>query len=313
MNIPYSMMQRIERRSLERSTHKLQYPPLFILGPPRSGTTLLYQLMIHRFELSYFTNIADLLNKIPVMATRWGRRLSKPYESSFESNYGRVAGPLAPSEAGGIWNRWFPYEDRDGFNYVDENYLSAAEQHLIRETVACIEKIMHAPFVNKNVKHSVRIHALNQIFPHALFVFVERDPQETAVSILHGRRMRSEDVNAWWSAMPKEIDQLRGKSALEQIAGQVFYLEQNAANDLAALSGNRSMSVKYADLCEKPRVVMDEIGQLVFKQGCELRTRADVPESFEQSSQSNKDVTERERAELNRLLSEYSQGDAVSG
>jgi len=34
----------------------LRYPPLFIIGPPRTGSTLLYQLVVQRFDVGYLAN-----------------------------------------------------------------------------------------------------------------------------------------------------------------------------------------------------------------------------------------------------------------
>jgi len=36
------------------------YPPIFIVGAPRSGSTLLYQLLAYYYNFSYFTNYSSL-------------------------------------------------------------------------------------------------------------------------------------------------------------------------------------------------------------------------------------------------------------
>ncbi|NIU01843.1 MAG: hypothetical protein GWN01_13315, partial [Nitrosopumilaceae archaeon] len=46
-----------------------RYPPVFILGPPRSGTTLLYQLMTCSFNFAYIPNIANKFYRCPISAT----------------------------------------------------------------------------------------------------------------------------------------------------------------------------------------------------------------------------------------------------
>ena len=311
-NIPVNMLGAIEQNRLKSSQFELESPPTFIIGPPRSGTTLLYQLLIHRFKFSYFTNIADLLNKLPVMATKWGMRFYRPYQSDFESNYGRVAGKLAPSEAGGIWNRWFPYADRDGYNYVSAGHLDAGARHLIYQTVASVERSYKHPFINKNVNHSVRLSALNEIFPSALFLQVKRDPVDVAVSIMHGRRKRSENPDAWWSAMPKEIDQLRDLDLLAQIAGQVFYIEKNITEDVAELNPSRHLVIEYEQLCDQPQDSIELISQLAEKNNLVLDENQQIPELFSRSSQSNKDVSVEEREKLSMLFSRLYKGESAS-
>ena len=44
--------------------------PFFIIGPPRSGTTLLYQLMVQAFRFSYFPNIANTFYQCPIFAAK---------------------------------------------------------------------------------------------------------------------------------------------------------------------------------------------------------------------------------------------------
>ena len=48
---------------------KCQWPPIFILGAPRSGTTLIYQLLISNFRFAYFPNIANTFYMCPIYAT----------------------------------------------------------------------------------------------------------------------------------------------------------------------------------------------------------------------------------------------------
>ena len=58
-------------------------PVCFIVGPPRSGTTLLYELLVRCFYFSYFSNLAHRFYRTPVAATRIGRRLIHSWEGTF--------------------------------------------------------------------------------------------------------------------------------------------------------------------------------------------------------------------------------------
>ena len=39
-----------------RHDRPLRYPPIFIVGPPRSGTTLVYQALIEYLDVGYLSN-----------------------------------------------------------------------------------------------------------------------------------------------------------------------------------------------------------------------------------------------------------------
>lgn len=47
-------MQSSFRRKID--SNKTNYPPIFILGLPRTGSTLLYQLCARRFQTCYLSN-----------------------------------------------------------------------------------------------------------------------------------------------------------------------------------------------------------------------------------------------------------------
>ena len=232
LKLAYKALAYWEHWWLMSMDRKLKYPTIFIIGPPRSGTTLLYQAIVHHFHVAYFPNIAVKFSEAPVLATRIGQKLFQPYRSDFTSAYGFVQGWMAPHEAGQIWNRWFPTEWKEGYNYTPAGYFTGSVKHLIYQTVAGIEALFDAPFVNKNVKHSVRIQALKEIFPNALFLQIKRNPLDVAVSILCARRDLKKDMNEWLGVMPKEITQLKQKDYYEQIVGQIFFVEKNIEEDL---------------------------------------------------------------------------------
>ncbi len=85
-------------------------PPCFVVGPPRSGTTIVYEALVTRFRTAYFSNLAHRLHRTPAAATRFGRRIIAEWRGDFASAYGHIEGWGSPSEAGWIWRRWIPEE-----------------------------------------------------------------------------------------------------------------------------------------------------------------------------------------------------------
>ena len=69
---------------------------LFILGLPRSGTTLLDQYIVHRKDVAYFTNGVGDNPSQPCLTSSRQRLENPPYISDFASRYGRSEGPMAP-------------------------------------------------------------------------------------------------------------------------------------------------------------------------------------------------------------------------
>jgi hypothetical protein len=260
-----SPLKLAERALLARDWTSDQ-PDLFILGLPRSGTTLVYQFVVHRLRVAYFTSGVGRLPRSPCMVTRWERRRHGEYRSNFQSHYGSMAGAAAPHEAGEVWARWFGYEDYVRFDQLDPDAITG-----LRRTVACVQHAFgNAPFVNKNVKHLLRLDALARVFPRAQFLVVRRHLPDTALSVLRARHANQGDPRRWWSARPPDYEALKDLSPAAQVAGQLRSLQRRLDQDLAALPAGRVHAIDYADFCREPESLIERIrpalGNPAFRQ-----------------------------------------------
>lgn len=275
---------------------KLRYSPIFIVAPPRSGTTLLYQLMTEHLATCYFSNLAQRLRVhdseiIPILAAhlvKWfGLGSGKAGSSSFESYYGATEGWGGPNEANGIFERWFPEEE----HYVPPGYLSSADRNGVYRAVAGTERVFDRPFVNKCIRNSVRIEALAEIFPTALFIQCLRDPLAMAQSIYIARTQdlpfKPDEVDPlqwWFSVKPKEYEQIKCKSMVAQVCEQVYYVEQNILAARQTLGDNRFLLVDYKDLCRSPRRTMDNIVRFMNERNAPTQITKPLPISFPYSN-----------------------------
>lgn len=223
-------------------------PVVFILGLPRSGTTLVYQYLVHRLQVAYFTNGVGKYPHAALLMTWWERKRYGEYRSDFQSQYGKMIGPVSPREAGGFWARFFDLEQYTRFEQV-----SPARIRILQRTIAGVQHLFgDVAFVNKNVKHMLRLDALARIFPHALFLIVERELPEVALSVLRGRYANLADPHAWWSVRPPDYPSLKDLSLPEQIAGQVRGLARQMDADLAQIPATRVVRVAYSAFCQEP-------------------------------------------------------------
>lgn len=273
------VLRRVER-SLLAHARPLEAPPTFILGPPRAGTTLLYQILTHCFEFAYICNYAAERSRYPATATWLLRRQIRRYVGDFTNEYGKTRGIAGPSEALDVWRRFFP-TDR---HYADEGRVSASGAEEMRRTVAAVAGILGAPFLSKDPVHSVRVRALNEIFPNCLFLYTHRDPEATAESMLRIREGRARsgvgDVTTWMHVKPREYDLLVGRPAVEQVAGQAYYCARNARDDMAAVAPDRSLTVPYEALCKEPRVQLERIVGFLSRHGVSPQAKRPCPETF---------------------------------
>lgn len=280
----------VVERLLLSARHAPSRPQLFILGLPRSGTTLIYQYLVHRLKVAYFTNGVGDFPNAPVIATLLQKSIHGRFRSDFQSRYGKVDGPLEPREAGGFWARFFDPE-----RYVDYDDLPQRQVDVLRRTVAAMETVFGgAPFVNKNVKHLLRIGAMKRIFPECHFVVVERDRADVAISLLRGRYEAQADPRQWLSARPPDFEALKDRPLVEQIAGQLASLNARLEQDLSALDADDVTRVDYRAFCAEPELLVERLRPSIL----DVQTRNSARRSFHSTPSERRNEEEEALARL---------------
>lgn len=278
------MLSKVERALLDAS-HAPRFAPVFVIGLPRVGSTLVYQALVRRFTVSYLCNAAAGLPDSPALvSTALCRMRSVAPSADFRNFYGVTRGWNGPAQAREVWGRWFP-EDQ---SHVGPGTIGATARAQVRATVALIERAFGMPFANKTQGHAVRIEALCEIFADAVFIRVNRDRLEVAESILRGRRDYFGDERHWFSAKPSNFEQLAGCGPFDQIAGQIRGIEGDMARAFNRVGVSRLLEVDYREFCSSPLACLDGIRDFYEERsGTRLQFRGSVPEVFE--------VSQRER------------------
>ncbi len=245
----------LAERATLRPGARVERPVVFVLGLPRSGTTLVSQYLVHRLAVAYFTHGVGRHPRAPAVVTRLEQRLYGDYCSDFRSEYGKTRGPSSPREAGSFWGRFFGLDA-----YVRFEDVSEPDARTLRATIAATQRVFGgAPFVNKNVKHMLRIDALARLFPDPLFVVVRRDLRDVALSVLEARHKGLADASGWWSVKPPDHAALRDLPLPEQIAGQVVSLRDQLHRDLAEVDASRVFWIDYANFCTSPETAIEPL------------------------------------------------------
>ena len=272
-------MLRLQESRLVKPGQRPSAPPTFMIGAPRSGTTVAFQLLASQIRTSYICNFATKFPDSPVAATRLVRTAIRNYQWHFTSDYGRTSERAGPSEASNLWKKWF------GGGWVDDATVPWENKQEARATIAAIEKSLGAPFLNKAPDNSGRIRPLNSTFPNCLFLWIRRDPLMVAESILKARRVDPQHSTnlppeqVWWGHRPKEYEQLKPKDYIDQICGQVYCTERNIIDDLEAVGCRRYLEVWYEDICANPARQCERIVRFLTGRGVAvLPTGTPLPE-----------------------------------
>lgn len=271
-----SILHAVECGLLGRRETPLRHPPVFILGAPRCGSTLLYQLMLDYFDLGYISNLHCKLYGAPSLAELLFRPSRRRGPSSFKSEHGQVKGWSSPSECGDYWYRFF----RRTPQYVTLSDITPGSVLNLRRSMRAMGVAMGKPLLFKNLPCSLRLGPIMKALPESAFVVVQRDRLETGQSILEARKSLFGNYGGWFSVEPPEIESLRGRPAHEQVAAQIqsVYRLISEARDRAP---ERFLDVDYGDICRDTHAALVMVAGFLKGHGIKMARRGDVPKSFE--------------------------------
>jgi hypothetical protein len=223
-----------ERPFLEKyGNQPLKHQPVFIIGAPRTGSTILYQTMTNMFDVLYIDNLACKLHRNFFFGFWLSNKLSgeKPH-NNYQADHGRTRGLHSPSECGQFWYRWLPKDH----HFIDFDEITPRMVEEIRREITAVINYFDKPLVFKNLNAGQRMRLLTKCFPEAKFIFITRDPVHTAQAILKSKRFLGLEDNDFWSIMPPNTQKLLKLDGYEQIVKQVFFLEKQIVDDSALVA-----------------------------------------------------------------------------
>ncbi|MEA1896868.1 MAG: sulfotransferase, partial [Bacteroidota bacterium] len=162
-------------------------------------------------------------------------------------NYGNTkdSGLSAPSEIGNFWYRWIPKDQI----IIDENSISIDDKKAIIKNINSIINRYSKPLVIKNLYFVLRIRLIKELFPNAKFIYLKRDRLYVAQSIYLARTKNSKNPQSeWWSLNFPGYESLLTLPIEEQIAQQVYQLENLIQNELSEIFKENIMEIKYEEL-----------------------------------------------------------------
>jgi hypothetical protein len=237
--------------------------PTFIVGPHRSGTTLVYETLAVHPDLAYY-------NKANRQTPCW------PRTAALRT---RVFGTRdVPLEAQNIWDRFLRSE-------VDSMSEAEATPDVIawfRWNVAAVVRARGATrFLAKYPRLSLRLPWIDAVFPDALIIHMRRDWRAVVQST--GRRIERRRVRGG----PPFGVRIPGREALEDlpveiIGGRLFRFVTLEIEKQRERFGDRFLEVSYEDFCARPAETVREIAD-----HCEWRWTpgfgSSIPRAFQAS------------------------------
>ncbi len=262
-------------------------PNMYVIGLPRSGTTLLTQVMFNGLNIACTSNLVARFWSAPLFGFSLAKAVcGRAKAKEFLSQYGKSTDPRSPHEFSYFWHALLKI---NGDHAAGASYnMSDSEANLLdlKSTLVNINHIVGGPVVYKPLELVLPfLTKLRLLLPQSMFVYLERDPVDVALSLAQGRLDYYGDVERWFSSQPDNYEQIKSLPFDEQIAMQVLSLRRMYREAIATLPEDNLLHVRYEDLCGYPHQVLTSLvdkSRRLGYQGMHIED-ADIP-SFKVSA-----------------------------
>jgi hypothetical protein len=276
-------LQPSEQRLISQQRHSsMPYPLVMVMGPLRSGTTLLMQWLGNTGLVAYPTNLLSRFYQAPIIGAKIQLLLADSRfnfrdelgefvrQAEFKSENGKTKGVLAPNEFWYFWRRFLAEPERDVWN-DDELWQSMDTQTMLAELSGMMD-VFQKPFAAKGMLFNYNIAFLNSVFDKALFVQIKRNIVTNVASVLEARKRQFGSEDAWYSFKIPEHEELKNFDPIQQATGQVYFINKAVERGLATVDESRKLVVQYEDFCAAPQNVFEKI---------KLKLKLDMEEPYQ--------------------------------
>lgn len=243
-------------------------PIIYIVGAPRSGTTLMSQVLSRYLRVGYIDNVIARFWLAPEVGIRLSRILlgHDARESiSFKSRHGVTENPTGPHEFGYFWRYWLAL-DRAPTHHLTDRELSVLDSTGLKHALEYrLLGAFKMPLVFKNVICGFQAPYLTALHPNSIFIHIKRDLKDTAASILKSRFERYGSYATWWSLKPSSFFRLPS-DPVEQVVSQVTDCRAEI-DEAMSRSGAHTIEVDYAEFCRSPDALLERVCALLGRLG----------------------------------------------
>jgi len=227
--------------------------PVFVVGVPRSGTTMLYRLIAQHPDLGWFSKIdlKEFLTKEYLRFAYLRRRIFEVRNMHYPIDFFNrrfFTTVETPIEMSFLWDAVF---QKNWECKISRKNFEVLQKTIIKTVGGKNKK----RFLSKVPKNSIRINKLKDVFPDSKFIHIIRDPRSVVNSMLR----RSAASHSGYFGIPlNDTDGLK-MSPVETHSlqwKQVITEVKQASKDLG---NNRYMEIKYEDFVEHPKEYLENI------------------------------------------------------
>ena len=253
---PIDLLLRGTERKLYHSAPARKNALVFVVGAPRSGTTICEQVLLRHLPFAYLNNVTSLFPKSPLTATRFlgGPRLHPPGTSSF---YGKTAGLRGPNDALYIWDRWFGTDRTRIPEHLDEE----SAEDMACFFAACEEQYKR-PLLCKVNSLIASAHLVDVALTPCFFICMQRDDAYLAQSLYISRQLITGSLDRPYGLLAKEFVD---PDPIRSVCKQSLFYRRLAESQRQRIGEDRFWITSYEDFCHDPEPLIDRVNSAVFQ------------------------------------------------
>lgn len=256
------------RATPDTNGHPPPYPVIFIVGAPRSGTTLLSQWLASLGIFSYPTNFISRFHANPYVGAlvqdmlfdkkfQYKEELQLTVKSNaFHSDIGKTSGPLEPNSFYYFWRNHFKFPEIPGDPNV---FMQSADFGSFMNHIDMLATHYKKPFFIKSIIINWYIEIFYQNVRKPLFIFNKRELYSNAHSLLKVRKKYFANEHNWYSFKPTAYPLLAQLDNYAQVVGQVHFTNLDISRALEKIPEQNKLEVSYKELCTAPKSLYNRL------------------------------------------------------
>lgn len=282
---PLDLILQINERWIYKRAERPKLPQVFVCGPPRSGTTVVSQVLTKFLDVHYFNNLTSLFPRAPITATKLFGWLApdRRKDMDFRSFYGRTARLAFPNDALYFWDRWTGV-DRE----IVPKKISKDNQEKMQRFFGAMEQHFGKPSINKNNSLNTYADLIAKVLDKSYFICLDRDPVYLAQSLLIASRFIHGDENIPYGIIGSSgatQNAVGEPDPVKQVCEQVLWHKKVMMQQEELIGKERFIIVNYEDFCADPSKWVSKISWMALGEKLEVE---DIRKSLKPFKISNK-------------------------
>lgn len=236
-------------------------PSILLISGPRTGSTLITQVLVSRLNLGYPSNLMARFFEAPCIGAFLQKKLigNRIHQlRDYNSLHGVTNLVEEPHEFGYFWSRFLILPNKDVHQPSDESEYDSVNIDMLNSELIKISRVFDKPVLYKCPLGVFFLPVLNKL-ENVFFIFLERDDISTASSILKTRKKRFGNISLWWSLRPYNYHTLKTLLPEEQVAGQIIEIKKAIENGKSLIDESRQFTINFRHFLTEPESAIEQL------------------------------------------------------